>query len=97
MGHLIPKLDHNQATHQFAAGTRLGMQPTPSLPPTRRHSCKGIVHLVCVDAGQDFPLQVPDEDGGVTGGRHDELPLCREKEVRGSFPPGAGPMKAGAR
>lgn len=33
--------------------------------------------LVGVDGGQDFPFQVPDEDGGVSGGTHDE-PSCQK-------------------
>lgn len=38
-----------------------------------------IYNLVSVNWGQYFPFQVPDKDGGVSGGTHDEL-SCRRKE-----------------
>lgn len=47
--------------------------PACSSPPTGWHSGIGIVHLVSVNAGKDFTLQVPDQDGSVTGSCHDKL------------------------
>lgn len=33
-----------------------------------------VVHLVGVDCGQHLTFQIPDVDGRITGGCHDELP-----------------------
>lgn len=52
-----------------------------SSPPTRRYSCKGVVHLVSVDVGQDVTLQVPDQDSCVTGSSHNELPWGTKDKV----------------
>lgn len=51
-------------------------------PPAGRHHGVGIVHLVSVNAGQDFTLWAPYEDGSVTGSCHDKLSWRKKTKIR---------------